>query len=191
VKEVWHQWRGYIADITPKSVVAVMSETPSAPQELFRFRRNKFKKEDRDFLQVGTYLVMRVGRNGNGRPMCTVSVAKKPWTEEDQRRAEQTAKEYVEVFGIGEVHEDDDFVPNWASPPGSTLGDVLKAKNLTESEAASLTSIPLYEFLGILRGTTEITPEHAQALEVLGAPASFWMERERQYRKDLARLTKT
>lgn len=84
MKSVWYQWRGHVIALDKKHVDAVMCElTPGSLKTLMRFRRNKFKKEDQKWLGFGSFLTMRVGRNGNGKVMSTVSVSRRVWTRQE------------------------------------------------------------------------------------------------------------
>ena len=75
------------------------------------------------------------------------------------------------------------------SPPGETLADTLEAKNISQTELASRMGRPLKTINGIVQGKTAILPETALQLErVLGISAGFWMEREKDYRLELAEV---
>lgn len=87
--------------------------------------------------------------------------------------------------------KDEEFKPDWASPPGDTIRDVMAAKNMLTSELVKATGFSIYEVERVLVGEYAITPEFADALErVLGTPATFWLAREEQYQQDLKRLGK-
>ncbi|MBI5445865.1 MAG: helix-turn-helix domain-containing protein [Deltaproteobacteria bacterium] len=59
---------------------------------------------------------------------------------------------------------------------------------MTQADLASRTGRPLKTINEIVKGKTAITPETALQFErVLGVPASFWMNLERNYREALAR----
>lgn len=82
-----------------------------------------------------------------------------------------------------------DFNPDWISPPGDTMLDIMKEANIMPDQFADLMGLNDDETNNLLRGVTPITREVARKLtEVLGAPASFWMNREQQYRNELHRL---
>ncbi len=69
------------------------------------------------------------------------------------------------------------------SPPGETLAETLEAIGMTQSELARRTGRPLKTINEIIQGKTTITTETALQFErVLGVPASFWNNREAQYR---------
>lgn len=80
------------------------------------------------------------------------------------------------------------FTPNWASPPGSTIADLLAERNLTQADLADRTGYTRKHINELVRGRAAISFEAALKLEtVLGSTADFWMRREVQYREALAR----
>jgi len=79
--------------------------------------------------------------------------------------------------------------PDVAIPPGETLADTLQAKGIAQSDLARRTGRPVQAINEIIKGKKEITPETALALErVLGTPAYVWLNLERDYRYNKARL---
>jgi addiction module HigA family antidote len=81
------------------------------------------------------------------------------------------------------------YNPNYASPPGETLLETIQAFGMSQAELAERTGRPKKTINEIIRGKTSITPDTALQLEkVLGIPASFWNNRESQYREILAKL---
>ena len=81
------------------------------------------------------------------------------------------------------------YVPDTVSPPGETLKETLDALGMSQADLAERTGRPRKTINEIIKGKTAITSETALQLErVLGAPASFWNNRERNYRDALARL---
>lgn len=74
------------------------------------------------------------------------------------------------------------------SPPGDTLLETIEAIGMSQVELALRMGRPLKTINEIIKGKAAITPETALQLEkVLGISASFWINRERQYRESLAR----
>src|SRR6478672_9821942 len=72
--------------------------------------------------------------------------------------------------------------------PGETLSEVLDERGITQSEFAKRLGRPIKTINEIVKGKAAITPETALQFEqVLGTPATFWMNREQQYREWLAR----
>ena len=81
------------------------------------------------------------------------------------------------------------FNPDWISPPGDTMVDILAERQISTSDFARQMGQSPRHAQQLLQGQLEITPELAQQLEaVLGAPASFWATRESQYRNAVVRL---
>jgi addiction module HigA family antidote len=81
------------------------------------------------------------------------------------------------------------FMPNYAIPPGETLRETLESIGMTQAELAKRTGRPKKTINEIIVGKAAITAETALQLErVLGVPASFWNNLERNYRETLARL---
>lgn len=81
------------------------------------------------------------------------------------------------------------FVPDYAVPPGETLFETLETIGMSQAELADRTGRPRKTINEIIKGKTAITPETALQLErVLGVPASFWNNLERNYQETLARL---
>lgn len=84
---------------------------------------------------------------------------------------------------------DQEFRPLYAVPPGETLEELLAEREMTQSELARRMGRPFKTINEIIHGKTAIMPETAIQLErVLGVPANFWTNLERQYREDQARV---
>lgn len=80
--------------------------------------------------------------------------------------------------------------PLYISPPGDTLLETLEERNLPIADFAEHMNEPLKLIQDIIAGEASITPELALKLEqVLNIPATFWNNRERNYRETLARLS--
>lgn len=85
--------------------------------------------------------------------------------------------------------ENNTFQPNWVSPPGDTIADILEEKNLSPSQFSDQIGYAVGITNDLLHGYSHITIEMAQRLErVLGVPAAFWLNRESQYREGISRL---
>ncbi|NDJ25228.1 HigA family addiction module antidote protein [Nostoc sp. B(2019)] len=81
------------------------------------------------------------------------------------------------------------YTPDYVSPPGETLQEILEERGMSQAELAERTGRPKKTINEIINAKAAITPETALQLErVLGISASFWNNRERQYREALARL---
>ncbi|MCL5023938.1 MAG: HigA family addiction module antitoxin [Nitrospirae bacterium] len=81
------------------------------------------------------------------------------------------------------------FAPDYAVPPGETLQETLETVGMSQAELSERTGRPRKTINEIIKGKAAITPETALQLErVLGVPASFWNNLERNYQETLARL---
>jgi len=80
------------------------------------------------------------------------------------------------------------YAPDFVSPPGETLQELLEERKLSQAELAARMGRPKKTINEIIKGKAAITPETALELElVLGVPANFWNARESNYRAGLAR----
>ena len=74
-------------------------------------------------------------------------------------------------------------------PEGVTLSETLEALGMSQADLAERTGRPKKTINEIVKGKAAITPETALQFErVLGIPASFWNNLERDYRETVARL---
>jgi HTH-type transcriptional regulator / antitoxin HigA len=81
------------------------------------------------------------------------------------------------------------FKPNWASPPGDTIGDVLNARGWSMADLAGRLEQPESRVRELIEGRTAITIRTATKLAaVLGATVEFWMSRDALYRQTVSRL---
>lgn len=81
------------------------------------------------------------------------------------------------------------FEPNWSSPPGATILNVLEYKNLEIDEFADQCGMTEDEFDLLLKGQKRISSKIAEILELeLGGSKAFWLAREKQYQADKKRL---
>ena len=82
-----------------------------------------------------------------------------------------------------------DFVPDWASPPGATIADLVRERGISERDLAVNLGQTLAELRNLLDGRVPITLGLAQGLqETLGASVEFWMTRDHHYRVDAQRI---
>jgi HTH-type transcriptional regulator / antitoxin HigA len=80
------------------------------------------------------------------------------------------------------------YQPDFVTPPGDTLADLLEERGMTQSDLAQRMGRPLKTINEIIRGKKQITAETALQLEtVFGAPAHVWLNLEGQYQEHLAR----
>ena len=72
------------------------------------------------------------------------------------------------------------------SPPGDTLQEHLDFIGMNQNELAERMGRPKEKINDMIKGREPITTETAYQLDkVLGIPASFWMNRENEYRQEL------
>lgn len=75
------------------------------------------------------------------------------------------------------------------SPPGDTIQEHLDFIGMSQAELAERMGRPKEKINDIIKGREPITTATAFQLEkVLGIPASFWLNREKTYRKELYEL---
>jgi HTH-type transcriptional regulator/antitoxin HigA len=80
------------------------------------------------------------------------------------------------------------FQPDYVSPPGETLADMLEQSGMTQTELAQRLGVSLKHVNQVVKGVASISAELALGLEkVFGVSASFWLNRESLYRASLAR----
>jgi HTH-type transcriptional regulator/antitoxin HigA len=79
------------------------------------------------------------------------------------------------------------FRPDWISPPGETIADLIEEREWTQADLAKRLGYTTKHISLLINGKAPITEETAIRLEnVLGSSASFWLSREAQYRAKLA-----
>lgn len=81
------------------------------------------------------------------------------------------------------------FAPDWVSPPGDTILDLLEERGWTQAELATRLGYSTKHVNQLVKGKVPLTDDAAVRLErVLGSPVCFWLTREARYRERLARL---
>lgn len=84
------------------------------------------------------------------------------------------------------------FNPDWVSPPGATIADILRERRMRPAEFARQLDWPVHSVHALIRGDMRITKELAPRLaKLLGASTAFWNKREAQYREGLELMKKT
>ena len=79
------------------------------------------------------------------------------------------------------------FTPDWISPPGETIADLIEEREWTQLDLAKRLGSSKKTCDRLISGKSPITEETAIKLEsVLGSSANFWLSREAQYRAKLA-----
>mgnify|MGYP001817973532 CR=1 FL=1 len=96
-----------------------------------------------------------------------------------------------------QTHEADDkpldapFEPDWASPPGDTIAELLEKRDATSDDLARMLSLTREQMSDLMKGTLPLTEKIATDLcSIFGVGVQFWLNREKQYRYDLARLAR-
>jgi HTH-type transcriptional regulator/antitoxin HigA len=80
------------------------------------------------------------------------------------------------------------YEPDYAVLPGDSLAEILESLSMTQADLANRMGRPLKTINEIVKGKAAITADTALQLErVLGVPASFWINLERNYRDAQAR----
>lgn len=81
------------------------------------------------------------------------------------------------------------FQPDWVSPPGATILDLLEERGSTVGEFATAAQRSIQEVSALLYGSGALNEAWAQQLSsLIGASPTFWLRREEQYRSNLERL---
>lgn len=81
------------------------------------------------------------------------------------------------------------YTPDIAFHPGETLKEILEEKGMTNKELALRSNKPEKTISKVVNGTSALTPAMAIAFEtVLGLPAQFWMNLQRDFDETSARL---
>ena len=79
--------------------------------------------------------------------------------------------------------------PDWISPPGDTILDILEERDWTQEDFAKRMGYSAKHISQLINGKVSLTQETAMKLErVIGGTARFWLNREIQYRENLHRL---
>lgn len=79
-----------------------------------------------------------------------------------------------------------EFKPDWVSPPGDTMRDILEERGLDSEWFGREMGLSSGETDALLRGDACVTPTMAERLaEVLGSTAQFWVTREAHFRGSL------
>lgn len=81
------------------------------------------------------------------------------------------------------------FEPDYTVPPGDTILELLAERGMTAADLAQKMLTDLPHVLRLLTGEEPLTESDALDLEeIFGVSFDFWMNYERRYREDLARL---
>lgn len=89
------------------------------------------------------------------------------------------------------MHSTSAFHPDWATPPGDTISDILLQSDCSREDFAHRMDLTTIQASHLLSGRAKIDDALAGKLaSSLGGSPAFWLNRERQYREDLNRLRK-
>jgi len=81
------------------------------------------------------------------------------------------------------------YAPDVAVPPGATIRSILQDMGMTQAELAVRMKRPANKINEIIQGKRQVTVETALELELtLGLPADFWINLEKNYQLNKARL---
>lgn len=81
------------------------------------------------------------------------------------------------------------FRPDWASPPGDTIADLLEERGWTQVELSDRLGYTKKHISQLINGKAPVTEDTALRLErVFGGQAAFWLSREAQFCAQRARL---
>lgn len=88
-------------------------------------------------------------------------------------------------------NSDDNFLPDWFSPPGDTISTILDEKDISIESFANQIGFDLEKTYRLLEGQEVIDEKLANKLsQFLGSTAKFWLKREEHYRQDYLRISK-
>jgi HTH-type transcriptional regulator/antitoxin HigA len=80
------------------------------------------------------------------------------------------------------------FTPDWISPPGETIEDLLDERGWTQAEFAARVGFTRKHVNDLVKGRASITADTASRLSAsLGSSVEFWLAREAQYQAALER----
>ncbi|MCC5627458.1 HigA family addiction module antidote protein [Nostoc sphaeroides CHAB 2801] len=80
------------------------------------------------------------------------------------------------------------FTPDWVSPPGDAIADLLEERDWTQAQLAERLGYTTKHISQLINGKAPINEETALKLErVMGSTAAFWLRYEAQYRAALAK----
>jgi HTH-type transcriptional regulator / antitoxin HigA len=81
------------------------------------------------------------------------------------------------------------FKPDWVSPPGDTIADLLEEKDWSQAHLAEKLEYTSDHVSQLINGKSSITEEVAVKLaKVLGGTKTFWLNREANYRLQLNKI---
>ncbi len=77
-----------------------------------------------------------------------------------------------------------EFDPDWRSPPGDTIRDIMEERGICLHDLADQLQWTVGELEDVLAGVAHIGRGAAPKLaQILGGTAEFWLSREAEYRR--------
>lgn len=93
----------------------------------------------------------------------------------------------INISKVADVANCSDFAPDWVSPPGDTIMDILDERDWTQQQLADRLGFSLKHVNQLIKGKVALTEDAAIRLRnVLGSSVGFWLTREAQYRERTA-----
>lgn len=81
------------------------------------------------------------------------------------------------------------FAPDWVSPPGDTILDIIEEREWNQTELAQRLGYTTKHVNQLIKGKVPLTEDAAIRLErVVGSTVGFWLAREAKYRERCIRL---
>jgi HTH-type transcriptional regulator/antitoxin HigA len=81
------------------------------------------------------------------------------------------------------------FTPDWISPPGDTIADLIGERDWTQPQLAERLGCTTKHISQLINGKVPISEQTALKLErVLGSTTAFWLSREAHYRSSIQRF---
>lgn len=80
--------------------------------------------------------------------------------------------------------DNESFNPDWCSPPGNTIKDILDERGIALREFSEKLNVDCIFAGNLIHGDIEIDKHMADELSFwLGGSPEFWLKREERYRK--------
>ena len=88
------------------------------------------------------------------------------------------------------MNQTQSFTPDWASPPGATISDLLEDRGYTLSDFARDIGESVENAEKLIKGTININNDIANSLaNLFDTSIDFWLSREMQFRESIERLS--
>jgi hypothetical protein len=98
---ILQEWRGWIEEIKGDAFWAILRESEDDEQLQFEMPVSLVPEEDREFLQPGAYLTVRIiGENEDDEDAsCEIEMFRERWTQEDIDKALEAGKKMAREMG--------------------------------------------------------------------------------------------